>query len=125
MRKVKTVLFSVLLSFVVTFILIAIAALIISKVGVLPEKLLPVILLLLCCVSVGIGGYCTSLIMKEKGAFYGGVVAAIFTAVLAGVSLCISTKALGVTALWNICAVLLSGAIGGILGVNRKEKVRF
>lgn len=125
MKKVKAILFSTLLSFVITFILMAAAALITLKVGVLPERMLSVILMLICCFSVGAGGYGISAAMKEHGGLYGAATAGAFLVVLTAISLCMHPRAVGLYVIWQISAVILSGAVGGIIGVNRKEKVKF
>lgn len=125
MKKVKAILFSLALSYICSFLLVALAAFIVSKTGALPMQSLSVITTLLCCASVMAGGYLVSVILKERGILYGTVTALIYVLVLAVVTLCISKSAPDLSAASKVIAIIISGAIGGILAVNRKEKLRF
>lgn len=125
MKKLKAVFFSTIISILITLLLVAIAALIISKVGALPEKSLTVIVTLICCIAVLAGGYLVSLVLKERGILFGGMVALFYAVIILGVSLIMEPRTLELSAMGKICAILISGALGGILAVNRKSKVKF
>lgn len=125
MKKLKVIFFSLALSFVLSLALTAAAAMIVSKLGVLPQRSLAVMTTLLCCVSVMLGGYTASLILKERGILLGAMVAAAYVAVLIVVSFFAAPIVPQVSELGKAAAILLSGAIGGILAVNRKVKLKF
>ena len=124
MKKVKAVSFSLILSFVISAVLVGIAALIISKIQVLPEKSMPLVTTLLCAVSVLIGGYNAARILKERGILFGFLTALIYALILLGISMCIQ-PGFDIGTFGKLSAILLSGSIGGIIAVNRREKVIF
>ena len=124
MKKVKAVLFSLILSFVISGILVGIAALVISKIQILPEKAMPLVVTVLCAVSVLLGGYNAARVLKERGILFGFLTALIYALILLGISMCIE-PGFGIGTFGKLSAILLSGSIGGIIAVNRRSKVTF
>lgn len=126
MNKIKAVMISVCISLVISFILLTISALVVTKTALLRGGALQVVTTLLCCLSVLAGGYFSALLIREKGIIFGFVTAVVFILVISGISFALqSPPGLGVAMIGKMCAVLLSGAIGGILGANRRGKVKF
>ena len=74
MRKVKGFLLSLGVAAVAGMILLAIAALVIGKTGNLPQGVaVSVLVTVLLCVAVFLGGLAASLLTGEKGLLLGGV----------------------------------------------------
>lgn len=125
MRKIKAMVISVITMLSVSFLLLLLASFIVSKVGVLPEKSLPLITTLVACIAVLAGSFFSSLYAKEKGLLVGLVGSAVYVLVICFFSLVVCKNDVTIAGVGKIIAVLISGAIGGILGVNKKSKVKF
>lgn len=125
MKIAKTVLLSVGVMSVTSAVLLSVLALIFGKSGSLPKGAVPVITTLIGCIAVFLGGFLSSLYMKEKGILVGLASGGVFLLVVVLVSLFYYENALGIASIGKAAAIFLSGAIGGILGVNRKSKVKF
>lgn len=105
-------------------LLLAGAALVLSKAGFMPWDFLPLLTTALCCAAVFAGGLTASLLSGERGLWYGLGCGALFAACL-GAAAFFTGQTFGPAALGKLAALLLSGAIGGVLGVNRKKRVKF
>ncbi len=125
MKMVKTMALSFGIMAAVSMLLLALAALIIDKNNTLPKELFPLIATIIGCIAVFLGSFIGSLVMREKGLLLGLISGGVFLlCVLIGSSFTMQLEfTLG--SLGKTAAVFLSGSIGGILGVNRKGKVKF
>lgn len=125
MRKIKSVIISLISMVVFSIILLFIASFIITKMGILPQSSLPIITTLISCLVVFLSGFISSLYMKEKGILFGLISASIYSLIIILCTLVLSENILGVSAIGRIVAIFISGAMGGIIGVNRKSKIKF
>lgn len=125
MKKVKALALSAGVMAAVSGLLLVLAALIIAKLGALPRGIQPVLTMGIGCLAIFLGGFTGSLYAKEKGILLGIASGALYALCAAALSLAIFQSSLGLGAVGKLAAFLLSGAIGGILGVNRKSKVKF
>ena len=123
MKKMKAVVFASLLSLLITFLVLILLAFIISKAGLPSIPILTVSITLLCCLSVFCGGYVAALLAKERGIFFGFLTGAAFLGILLAASLIVFPNGFAMVGIGKAIAVLLSGAIGGIVGANKKEKI--
>lgn len=126
MKKVKCILISALVCTLVSAVLLALSALIVSKTALPQGAMLQVITTLLCGICAYAGGYVASMLIREKGMLCGFLTAAVYVFLLSAISV-----ALGIAPACNgamvgkVAVILISGAIGGILSANRKERVKF
>lgn len=126
MKKVKGFLLSLGVAAVVAAILLGVVSLIVSKTGNLPQgSLLAVLTTVIVCLAVFLGGLTASLFTKEKGVLFGGACGLFFVCCIALVSLVMFEGSFSVSGGARLAAIFLSACIGGILGVNRKRKVKF
>lgn len=126
MKKMKAILISVLFSTLLSLLLLSAAAFVVSKTALPQDGMLQVITTLLCCCCILAGGYAASLFIREKGILCGLLTAGIFIVLLAAVSAILQmTPFVTAAGMLKICAILISGMLGGILGANRREKVKF
>lgn len=125
MKKVKAVLLSVGVTVIAGAALFALTALILGKTGNLPRSLLPVLTTVEGCFAVFLGGLAGSMYAREKGLLFGVIAGAVCAAVIVPVSLLAFQSPFTISSAGKLAALLLSGSIGGILGVNRKSKVKF
>ncbi len=125
MKKVKALVLSACIMAVSSTILLALMALIVAKSGNLPRGSVSVITTVISGVSVFLGSVFSSIYLKEKGILVGLISALIFSVCLFLVSFLGFQNEFGLASAAKFAAIFLSGAIGGILGVNRKKRVKF
>ena len=125
MRKYRPVLFCFLLSVIVSALLFALTAMIIAKIAFLPENFVVLITIVIPCIAVLISGYAASSRIRQNGMFVGFILAAAHSVVLISTSFTMWQTTFSAVGILKIVAILLSGTIGGIMGVNKKDKVRF
>lgn len=126
MKRIKGFLLSLGVATGAGGIFLGVSALVISKTGNLPHgSVLGLVVTLSACLAVFLGGLSASLFTKEKGVLLGGACGLFFVCFIALISLAFSEVQFTVSGGTRLAAIFLSGCIGGILGVNRKGKVKF
>lgn len=125
MKKLKALLISVGISVALGILLLALTALALGKAGILPKEIIPVITTLIGCAAVFSGALCASIYAKENGILLGLFTGIACSICMAVVSVLVFKNDFNIASAGKLAAFLLSGAIGGILGVNRKSKVKF
>lgn len=126
MKMFKGILLSLAIAMTGGAGILAVVSLIIAKTKSLPQgALIQGIGTVGICLAVFVGSLMGALFSKEKGALVGGSCVLLVVCVLLLVSW--SAQGIGMTISGGarLAAVFLSGCIGGILGVNRKAKVKF
>lgn len=125
MKRVKVLAVAFGLMLIISFLLFAVVSFVITKSGSLPDQTLTLITALIGSVACFAGGLFVSLCMKEKGILYGLACAVIYAGVICLVSVVLYCNPFTAAGIVRIVAMIISGSIGGILGVNRKKKVKF
>lgn len=126
MKKVKGMLLSVVVATVISGALLAVMAAILASAGTLPKgPILTVAVTAIVCVGVFLGGLIAALFVGEKGILLGGGIGLLFACLVAVVSLMTAGVEISIGGGARLAAIILSGCIGGILGVNRDRKVKF
>lgn len=120
---IKGVLFGVLTGGMIIAALLCLCAVIFVYSNSLPDQYVEYIMLVIDFLGGLFGGYISSRIIKARGIIWGGVCGLMlfFIILIAGMSTSDST--LTVSTLFKLLSLLISGIIGGIKGVNRKEKI--
>lgn len=124
-KKIRAVILSTLAAMATALALLMMLSLLLSKLDTLPKSALPVLTTVIACAAVFLGGLLSSLLLKERGLINGVIVAVIFSVILFVVSIFVFETELGLSALTKFAAILMSGILGGILGVYRKSRVKF
>lgn len=125
MKLVKTIFFTAGVTLVSGAAFLAAAAACVVGAGALPKTTLPVLATGACCTGTFLGALVLAALRKEKGIWWGLGWGAVVAAALAGGAVFFFPTAFGPAALGRLSAIILSGTIGGILGVNRKKRVKF
>lgn len=126
MKKVKGMLLSVVVATVISGALLSVMAAILASAGTLPKgPILTVAVTAIVCVGVFLGGLIAALFVGEKGILLGGGIGLLFACLVAIVSLMTAGVEISIGGGARLAAIILSGCIGGILGVNRDRKVKF
>lgn len=126
MKKAKGMLLAVVVATVISGALLAVMAAIFASAGTLPKgPVLTVAVTAIVCVGVFLGGLIAALFVGEKGILLGGGIGLLFACLVAVVSLMTAGVEISIGGGARLAAIILSGCIGGILGVNRDRKVKF
>lgn len=125
MLQIKKLLFGLVASLALTAALLAAFSALILKLGALPGEIAGTIALAIGCISVFAAAFFTARIAGEKGLLHGLVLAAVYVFLYLAVSLALYADADIVAVGVRTAAILLCGALGGVLGVGKKSKIRF
>ncbi len=104
---------------------LALSSFIVAKAGVLPQAALPLLTTAIGCGAVFLGGLASALFAKEKGLYLGLAGGVLLLACMGLAAYFTGGGVFTVSGIGKGAALLVSGAIGGILGANRKQKVKF
>lgn len=120
MEKIKNILKSIIGAYIVTLILILIFSFILSSTNLSDNYIRPV-LLGITFFSISINSFICLKRLKSKGLIYGFWIGAIYCILLVMIS-CILNSGIDLSlySYVQIVICILSGIIGGILGVNIK-----
>ncbi len=120
---IKSIIVGVVTSICSIAILMCITAGVLLISSQIPYEFLEYIMLAIDAVGVFFGGYIASRINKSQGLYLGLINGAIvFVAMIIG-GFCSSTETITYITLFKAIVILLSSSLGGIKGVNVKEKI--
>ncbi len=118
---IKSLLVSVGIGEIITAVMLSIFAFLMSKWD-LPLTVLDILVWIATVSGASAAGYLSGRFLREKGLLYGGLcgVVMVLILLLCGVILSHLTSAGMLTA--KLVGILAGSAIGGVLGVNKKQK---
>ncbi len=125
MKKVKAIFLSVGVMTVVSALLLMLISVILAKTASLPKGSLPILVTGVGCISILAGAFLASVYIKEKGIIFGLISGVIYLCAALLVATLVLQGEFTPAGIGKGAAFLISGALGGIMGVNRKSKVRF
>ena len=105
-------------------LLLCLSALILNMTSAIPYPALDYIMLAFQAVSVFIGSYIAAAIIKSRGLIIGLITGALIYLVITILGFSSGNGNIGLLTLIRAAALLLLGAIGGIKGVNKKERIK-
>lgn len=123
-KAIKSVFFGALTGALVTILLMLLCTFILMNMGALPDEPVGYIVLGILGVGALTGGYTSSRIYKSNGALFGAVT---------GLSICLIIFLAGIgnfsgftlMSLYKVIVTLAFAVLGGIIGVNKKKKIKF
>ena len=120
---IKALIVGSVVSLCIIVVLLCIMSAVLLGVSMLPYEYLSYIMLIIDAIAVFIGSYVAARINKESGLFIGllngGIV---FIAILIS-GFCVSPETLSIVTLLKAVIILVFSSLGGIKGVNTKEKI--
>lgn len=125
MKYVRWILITVLMNLLFASIFTLLYAFVIKQTGNLLRDWTSLSITILVSLSELLAAFITSAKIGKKGLLMGLSSAAIMDAVIALTACLILHQPFGLARIWKMAAILLAGAIGGVLGVNRKQKLQF
>ena len=125
MLKIKKLVFGLSLSVILTATLLALFSFVIVRMGVLPGAVSGTLSMAAGAVGALLAAIMTAHWAGEKGLIHGAVLAGGYSVLYALLSIIFCEDAqLSVLAV-RVVIYLLCGALGGIIGVSRKNKIEF
>ena len=119
MDFIKALIFSIIL----TLIALVVLSLVLSFSEV-SESLINPAIIVISSVSILIGGFLVAKKIKQKGILNGAILGIVYMLIIYLISSLLNNNfSLGISAFIMIGAGILSGALGGIVGVNLKAKI--
>lgn len=125
MKWVRALILSTVVTTGASLVLLSAIAFFVCRSGSLPRGSVTIITTIAACAAVFLGGFLSTISVREKGLLLGLGAGAVFLICAGAVSVLVFQVELGPASAGKIAAVLLSGAIGGVLGANRKSRVKF
>ena len=123
-RVVKAVAIGVLCSVVLAVLLACLFSMMLNMMSGIPYDLIDYVMVAIEGFSVLIGAYIACVIAKSKGLIIGALCGAISLLIVFAVGMSMAKNNIGLLTVIRSAVMLLCGIIGGITGVNRKERVR-
>lgn len=120
---IKALIFGTLAGCTATASLLCVLSLGLIVTGALPHDYLSWIVIALCSLSAFLSGYVTARITKVKGLLCGAMSGLIMFIILLLAGLITGDGDFTYISLVKLFGLLLFGALGGIKGVNRKDKL--
>lgn len=106
-------------------LLLIICALALTKSSGIPHLAVSPLVMIVAGMGAFIGGYVSALISKQNGMMCGLICGFIMFLILFIASLITVRTALSMNTIVRLLLMLLTGAIGGILGVNKRKKIKY
>lgn len=125
MFNFKKLFVGVLFSIVLSFVLLAAAAGCIVKLGLVSDAAAGTVGLIVGVAALCVAGMVTARWAGERGLIYGVFVSALYSVVFLVFLFIPGCNIDWRTVLIRIAAYFVSGALGGVLGVNRTQHIRF
>lgn len=123
-RLIKSVLFGIIITAASAALLMIIVSLILFKSGNYPKDYLIYISVLILAVSGFLGGYISGRIGKQSGMIIGAISGGVLFLVLTIAGLITSPSTITLNTLYKLIALVAFSALGGIIGVNKGNKIK-
>lgn len=120
---VKAVLFGILTSLLISIILMCCVSAFILTNGLLPSELTNIIMLATLGAGTLVGGIVSSRITKSAGLITGLITGLAVFLLVTLIGLCKSNDTITYLTFIRLAITVVLGGIGGIIGVNKKEKI--
>lgn len=121
---IKGILFGIISASVTIIILLLISAFALTQAGNIPAKQLNIIMLCIDGVGIFFGSYLSLRVIKAKGLMWGCINGLIIFFVIFIAGLMSSTDTIGINTLLKLIISVVCGGLGGIIGVNKRNKVK-
>ena len=123
-KLLKAAALGLILSVVITGLLSCIFALILDFMSGIPYGIIDYVAIAIEGISVFLGAYIAAAIVKSKGLIVGVICAAALIILTAAISLGSGAADIGFISILRAAVLLICGIGGGILGVNKKERIK-
>jgi len=119
----KPIIIGVLSSALIIAILLCLSAVVLNLTPSVPYGIIDYLTTAIAGIGVLIGSYIASAIMKSRGLIIGLLCAFIILAIIIAIGLSDGKNDVSIMTAIRSAVLLICGAVGGILGVNKKEHI--
>lgn len=123
-KNIKGIIIGSIFAMVMCILLFLITAFALTKSGYIPDQFLSTVTIILSSISCLVGGFISGRVTRKTGLLVGVATGFILFFMQLVISLIMGELSPTMLILIKAAALMLSGAIGGILGVNKHEKVK-
>lgn len=109
---------------VICTILLVISALLFTKGKVIPYAIISQFVMLISAIATFFGGFLTAKVAKTKGLALGAITGLAMFIIVAICSVLVFDEPFTSTALLRALLLVISAALGGVIGINKKKKRR-
>lgn len=120
---VKAILFGIVCGLLITVIFLCLFSVIIITSGLLPANVTNYIVIAILSVGAFLGGYIATKITKSAGLIIGAITGFSIFLLITVLGLIKSSDTITILTLIRLITTLISGSLGGILGLRKKEKI--
>ncbi|MEE1218713.1 MAG: TIGR04086 family membrane protein [Ruminococcus sp.] len=120
---IKASIFGTICGILVSVILMCICAVVIVSAGLLPYDILNYIMLAVLGTGALFGGFITARITKSAGLIVGALTAIIIFILVTIIGMLKGTDSFSILTLFRLVTTIVLGSLGGVLGVNKREKL--
>lgn len=120
---VKAILFGVVCGLLITIIFMCLLSVVIISSGLLPIDVINYITIAILSIGAFFGGYISTKITKSAGLVIGAVTGFAIFLLITVLGLIKSNDTITINTLIRFIATLITGCLGGILGLRKKEKI--
>ncbi|MGN1138004.1 MAG: TIGR04086 family membrane protein [Ruminococcus sp.] len=120
---IRSMVFGVVISSVTIALLLFICTFLFVISGKYPESIIEYIALVFLAVGGFVGGNAGGRIYKSNGIFVGGIIGIIMFLIIILSGLISNFASLSIFTLYKFIILIVTSALGGIVGVNKKDKI--
>ena len=122
-KNIKGIIIGGAAEIIACILLFLLTAFALTKAGYIPDSIISTLTTVLSAASCLSGGFITGRLVKSSGMLTGAATGFILLFIQLLISLISGELSPTVMIIIKAAAMILSGAIGGIFGVNKKEKI--
>ncbi|MGN1457599.1 MAG: TIGR04086 family membrane protein [Acutalibacteraceae bacterium] len=121
-RAAKAVAVGTVVGLVICMLILLVITFMLVKIQKFPETAVVPVAIFTACIGAFVGGYFSARVKKSNGLLMGAVCALVMFVVLLLVGIAFAGDIFGVVSLLRMGVMIISGAIGGVLGVNKHRR---
>ena len=122
---VKSIIIGSFLGIILCIALLFLSAFVLTKSSNIPHLAVSPLVMMIAGCGAFAGGYIGARILKQNGMLCGMVCGFVMFVILFIAGLVTVRESLSLTTLIRLLLMLLTGAVGGILGVNKRKKIKY
>lgn len=121
-KMAKAIIFGTVIGAIVCTVMLLTVSFIFVKMQSVPEIAVIPAAIFIVCTGAFVGGYFSARIKKSMGMAVGALSGLLMFVVLLLIGLLFSGDSFGLISLLRMILMIVSGAIGGVLGVNKRKR---
>lgn len=123
-KYIKALIFGTITALIISAVLLALSAVCLTKVGIVPTDYLWLMIVIILALGSFVGGFVSAIILKSNGLFIGlltGIIVCLFIIIAGALK---TSDSFTTYSIYKAMAIIVCSVLGGIIGVNKKEKIK-